>query len=163
MAEIVVPLTFRGLTAEDVPACAWWGSPLFLTGVAEIMASDRDVEYLAACPPSGQPVAAGAIDFGKSPGAGVLGQLGVHGALQSCGIGTAWIGAAEDRIRGRGLNRAQLSVEESNPRARALYERLGYVAYGSEPASWEQQAPDGTVSLYRTVCTQMRKELTRFH
>jgi ribosomal protein S18 acetylase RimI-like enzyme len=159
VTEIVVPLTFRELMAEDLPACSWWGPPLFLAGVAEVMTSDRDVEYLAACPPSGLPVAGGGIDFDKRHGAGVLWQLGVHEALQSCGIGTLLISAAEDRIRARGLNRAQLSVEESNPRARALYERLGYVAYGSEPASWEQQAPDGTGSLYRTTCTLMRKDL----
>jgi ribosomal protein S18 acetylase RimI-like enzyme len=159
VAQITVPLTFRGLTTADLPACAWWGPPLFLTGVAEVMTGDRDVEYLAACPPSSLPIAAGGIDFGKLPGAGVLWQLGVHGALQSCGIGTLLIGAAEDRIRERGLDRAELTVEESNPRARALYDRLGYIAYGREPASWEQQAPDGTVSLYQTVCTLMRKEL----
>uniref|UniRef100_UPI00374E1B02 GNAT family N-acetyltransferase n=1 Tax=Streptomyces millisiae TaxID=3075542 RepID=UPI00374E1B02 len=67
--------------------------------------------------------------------------------------------AAEARIRERGIGRAELSVEESNPRARALYERLGYVAYGSEPAGWDELAPDGTVRRYETVCTLMRKEL----
>ncbi len=30
-----------------------------------------------------------------------------------------------------GLGQAELAVEENNLRARALYERLGYVAYGS--------------------------------
>ena len=48
-------------------------------------------------------------------------------------------------------------MEECNPRARALYERLGYVAYGSAPESWD--APDGSVVRYEIVCTLMRKEL----
>jgi hypothetical protein len=64
---------------------------------------------------------------------------------------------AEQRIRARGLHRAELGVEENNPRARALYERLGYVAYGSAPESWD--APDGSVVRYEIVCTLMRKEL----
>jgi RimJ/RimL family protein N-acetyltransferase len=50
-------------------------------------------------------------------------------------------------------------VEECNPRARALYERLGYVAYGSAPESWDEDAPDGSVVRYETMCTLMHKEL----
>jgi ribosomal protein S18 acetylase RimI-like enzyme len=104
-------------------------------------------------------VAIGGIDYARTPGAGTLWQLVVHGALQSCGIGTILIQAAEQRIHARGLHRAELSVEECNPRARALYERLGYVAYGREPDSWDEQAPDGSITQYETVCTLMRKEL----
>ena len=55
-------------------------------------------------------------------------QLAVLPALQSRGLGTLLIRAAEQRIRNRGLRRAELAVEESNPRARALYERLGYAS-----------------------------------
>jgi hypothetical protein len=84
---------------------------------------------------------------------------GAHPALRSCGIGTVVIQAAEQRIRARGLHRAELGVEDSNPRARSLYERLGYAAYGSEPDSWDQEAADGTVSRYETMLTLMRKEL----
>ncbi|MEE1791533.1 GNAT family N-acetyltransferase, partial [Streptomyces sp. BE308] len=40
-------------------------------------------------------------------------------------LGTFLVQAAELRIRERGLRRSELAVEESNPRARALYERLG--------------------------------------
>ncbi|WP_449657344.1 GNAT family N-acetyltransferase [Streptomyces millisiae] len=88
-----------------------------------------------------------------------LGEVDYLAALRSCGLGGLLVRAAEARIRERGIGRAELSVEESNPRARALYERLGYVAYGSEPAGWDELAPDGTVRRYETVCTLMRKEL----
>jgi ribosomal protein S18 acetylase RimI-like enzyme len=50
-------------------------------------------------------------------------------------------------------------VEENNPRARALYERLGYVAYGRKPEAWDEDAPDGSIRRYETVCTLMHKEL----
>jgi ribosomal protein S18 acetylase RimI-like enzyme len=105
-------------------------------------------------------VALGGIDYAKNPRAGTLWQLAVHGALQSCGIGTLLIQAAEHRIRARGLHRAELGVEECNPRACALYERLGYAAYGREPEAWDEQAEDGSVRRYETVCTLMRKELS---
>lgn len=161
MPEVVLPLTVRDLTDEDLPSCAWSGGPTHLTAIAEALdrAGRGEVEYLAACPPSGLPVALGGIDFTKIPGAGVLWMLAVHAALQSCGIGTALIEAAERRIRARGLHRAELGVEENNPRARALYERLGYVAYGSAPESWDEDGPNGSVVRYETVCTLMRKEL----
>ncbi|MFJ6525072.1 GNAT family N-acetyltransferase [Streptomyces longwoodensis] len=67
-------------------------------------------------------------------GVGTLGQPAVHPALQSCGIGTFLVAAAELRIRNRGPRQAELAVEE--------------------------QAPDGSLRRYETMCTFMRKELT---
>ena len=106
-------------------------------------------------------MALGGIHYVKIPGAGVLWQLAVHGALQSCGIGTVLIEAAERRIRARGLHRAELSVEENNPRARALYERLGYVAYGSAPESWDEDAPDGLSSATRPYARSCARNWAR--
>jgi ribosomal protein S18 acetylase RimI-like enzyme len=161
MAEVVLPLTVRDLTAADLPSCAWSGGSTHLAAIAGALdrAGRGEVEFLAACPPSGLPVGLGGIDYAKIPGAGFLWMLSVHGALQSCGIGTILIAAAEQRIAARGRRRAGLAVEESNPRARGLYERLGYVAYGRAPDSWDEQAPDGSIVRYETVCTLMRKEL----
>ena len=33
------------------------------------------------------------------------------------------------------------------------------VADGRAPDSWDEQAPDGSIVRYETVCTLMRKEL----
>lgn len=161
MPEVLLPLAVRDLTAADLPSCAWSGGPTHIAAIAKALdrAERGEVDYLAACPPSGLPVALGGIDYTKIPGAGVLWMLAVHVALQSCGIGTVLIEAAEQRIRARGLHRAELGVEECNPRARALYERLGYLPHGSAPESWDEDGPDGTVVRYETVCTLMRKEL----
>jgi ribosomal protein S18 acetylase RimI-like enzyme len=159
MAEVALPLTIRDLTRDDLPACAWTGSPEQNFAAVLERAGRGEIDYLVACPPSGLPVAAGGIDYTLSAGAGTLYQLAVHGALHSCGIGTLLIGAAEQRIRARGLHRAELAVEQNNPRARALYERLGYVPHASRPEEWDEQADDGSVTRYRTMCTLMRKEL----
>ena len=159
MGEMVLPLTIRDLTRGDLPACAWTGSSMSNFAKALDRADRGEIDYLAVCPPCGLPVAVGGIDYTLSAGAGTLYQLAVHGAVQSCGIGTLLIGAAEQRIRARGLHRAELAAEHDNPRARALYERLGYVGYDSRPEEWDEQAGDGSVSRYRTVCTLMRKEL----
>lgn len=50
-------------------------------------------------------------------------------------------------------------MEDANPRARALYQRLGYVELGRRRASWEAQAPDGTLFAYRTVFADMDRSL----
>lgn len=154
-------LAVRDVEPGDLSSCAWSGTATHLAAIARALERARlgEVEYLAACPPSGLPVGLCGIDYAKTAGAGTIWMLAVHPALQSCGIGTVLIQAAEQRIRARGLHRAELGVEDSNPRARSLYERLGYAAYGSEPDSWDQEAADGTVSRYETMLTLMRKEL----
>lgn len=161
MTEVVMSLSVRDLTQEDLKWCSWSGSDLHLTYVARELERTRRgvVDYLAVCPPSEIPVAIGGVDYRASPGAGTLFQLAVHPALQSCGIGTLLIQTAEQHILARGLHRAELSVEESNPRARALYERLRYVNYDRKPEAWEAEGPDGVVRRYETVCMVMRKSL----
>jgi ribosomal protein S18 acetylase RimI-like enzyme len=159
--DVVLPLTIRDLTHEDLPSCAWWVSARDIAQLGKTLERARrgEVDYLVVCPPSGLPVALGGVDYTRNPGAGTLWQLAVHGVLQSCGIGTLLIKATEQRIRARSLHRAELGVQECNPRARMLYERLGYVACGQEPESWDEEAPDGSITRYETVCTLMRKEL----
>ncbi len=52
-------------------------------------------------------------------------------------------------------------MDENGPRPRALYERLGYVVTGREPAAWNTEAPDGTITRYETMITVLRKNLTQ--
>lgn len=161
MTGMTLTLSVRDLTHDDLPSCGWSGSALHVAHVAAELERARrgEVDYLAVCLPSGAPVALGGVDYRVREGAGTLWQLAVHPALQSCGIGTFLIRAAEQRIASRGLRRAELGVEEDNPRARALYERLGYAAFGRSPDAWDELAPDGTVRRHETMCTDMAKDL----
>jgi GNAT superfamily N-acetyltransferase len=118
VTEVAIPLLVRDLIPEDLPSCAWSGSALHLATVAGELERARlgEVDYLAACPPSGLPVAVGGIDYAENPGAGTLYQLSVHPALQSCGIGTIFIQAAEQRILARsrsGLAAVRVCSNES--------------------------------------------------
>jgi ribosomal protein S18 acetylase RimI-like enzyme len=63
------------------------------------------------------------------------------------------------RIKNRGLDTAVLSVEDDNFRAKALYERLGYNAYGHEQESWNEADQFGNVTTRRAEVTLMRKTL----
>ncbi|MFE0464145.1 GNAT family N-acetyltransferase [Kitasatospora sp. NPDC058965] len=162
MTEISLRLSVRDLTVADLPFCGWAGSPKHVRELVRQLrrAEAGEVDYLAVCTPVGLPIAVGGVDYTVKPGTGTLWQLGVHPALRSCGIGTLLIRTAEQRIRARGPARAELAVEESNPRARALYERLGYRAFGRALDAWDVEAADGSLRRYETMCTLMSRELT---
>jgi ribosomal protein S18 acetylase RimI-like enzyme len=163
MPEIVLPLTVRDLTDEDLARHGneWGWSATHIAGTAEALERARrgEVDFLAVCPPSDVPVATGGADYAKPPGAATVWQLSVDNALRSCGIGTILIQALEQRIRARGLHWAELGVDENKSRPRALYERLGYAVTGREPGGWDEESPDGSVTRYETMITVMRKHL----
>ncbi|MFF2775476.1 GNAT family N-acetyltransferase [Streptomyces sp. NPDC058052] len=160
-ATVTLRVGVRDLRPGDLPACTWSGSATHLRHVERELAraAAGEVDYLAVCTPADLPVAIGGVDYRATEGAGTLWQLAVLPALQSCGLGTLLVQSAERRIRARGLHRAELAVEEDNPRARALYERLGYVAYDRAPDAWDEEDPDGAIRRHETMCVLMRKNL----
>ncbi|WP_281690566.1 GNAT family N-acetyltransferase [Pseudonocardia thermophila] len=161
MPEIPIPFTIRPLTTDDLPSCTWSGTPTHLRYVrAELARADRgEIDYLALCPPSDLPVGLAYIDWTGDEDVGTIAQLTIHPALRGCGLGTFLVRAAEERIRARRRNRAELAVETTNRRARALYDRLGYRAYGETRAAWDTETPDGRVVRHEATMTLMRKSL----
>jgi ribosomal protein S18 acetylase RimI-like enzyme len=74
------------------------------------------------------------LDFETRASAGeaVLVAAAVRRDKQSRGIGTALMAAAEEHVCARGLSAIVLGVEDANPRARRLYERLDYVEFARD-------------------------------
>lgn len=72
------------------------------------------------------PVGSGQVDLSASPVE--LKNLNVAPHIRGQGVGTAIIRAAEERVGAGG--RLAVGVALDNPRARALYERLGYCGTG---------------------------------
>ncbi|MFB6723409.1 GNAT family N-acetyltransferase [Kribbella sp. NPDC056345] len=159
MSEVVVPVTVRDLTIEDLPTLG--ESPAKLTSMVEELtrAQQGEVDYLAVCAPSGQPLGYGAVDYTKPPGGATIYQLTVLEAFQSCGIGTILIRALEQHIRARDIPFAELGIDDASPRPQALYERLGYTVSGSELGAWDITTTDGTTERYETTITLLRKQL----
>ncbi|MFT7594652.1 MAG: ribosomal protein S18 acetylase RimI-like enzyme [Paracoccaceae bacterium] len=63
----------------------------------------------------------------------------VDAAARGMGVGTALLQAVADAAAARGLEQVQLDVIDTNPRARALYERVGFRATSTEqtgPFKW---------------------------
>lgn len=154
---ITLPLTVRDLDFDDLQDLAWSGSPEHLKAIAEALeaALAGEVAMLAIQLPNGNLVANGGVDFRKDPTKGEPWMLSVHEAWQSLGLGTLLIGALEDKIREQGRPIARIGVEHDNPRALALYRRLGYREVDTELDGWSI----GGGRNYVTVCTMLEKEL----
>jgi ribosomal protein S18 acetylase RimI-like enzyme len=154
-------LRIDDLTEADLPSLGWSGTRLHLVSVRRALDRVRsgEVEYLVVRAPNGDPVAKAGIDYTANPGTGTLWQMTTIQELRGLGIGKHLISAAENRIRKRGLAVAELDVEVDNPRARTLYERLGYREASRQPAAWQIEEPDGSPSLYETEVATLRKDL----
>ncbi|WP_405063141.1 GNAT family N-acetyltransferase [Kribbella sp. NBC_01505] len=159
MHEVVIPLTIRDLTVDDLPMLN--EPPAHLTAIAKELnrARQGEVDYLAVCGPNNQPLASGAVDFTKPANGATLYQLAVLEPFRSCGIGTVLVEALEQRIIARGIYLAELGIDVASPRPKALYERLGYTVSGTKLGSWDVDAPDGTTTRYETTITLLRKQL----
>ena len=154
-------LVVDDLTEADLSWLGWSGNELHIKSVSDALSRvpSGDVEYLVVRAPSGEPIAKGAVYNADPLGPGALWQLATHGDLQGLGIGTRLIRALEERARSRGLTSCWLGVELDNPRARTLYERLGYVAFGERDDGWDAQDSDGRTYWYATRVTLMRRSL----
>jgi ribosomal protein S18 acetylase RimI-like enzyme len=156
-----LPVTLGDLRDEEVAGLDWAGGPSHRESVtAELM--DRDAglsDYLAVRGPAGLPIAVGGVRFDRRRDSGSIYQLSVMPHLQSCGVGTALIGALENRARGRGMSHADIGVSDGNPRARELYERLGYVAFGRGTDEWTYRDETGALVEVVDPCTLLSKDL----
>jgi ribosomal protein S18 acetylase RimI-like enzyme len=154
-------LVIDDLRPEDLDLLGWSGTRAHLRSVAKQLAriDAGEVEYLVARAPGGGPVAKAGIDYAVGRWRGVVWQVVVHEGLQGLGIGTRLLAVAEGRMQARGCRRSALSVEVDNPRAQALYERLGYRPVGTRATGWETDGPDGVATWYATEVVDMEKAL----
>jgi ribosomal protein S18 acetylase RimI-like enzyme len=154
-------LLIDDLTAEDLPLLGWSGDAAHLASVETQLyrMAVGDVEYLVARAPDSTPVGKAGLDLGVVPHRGIVWQVAVHEELQGIGIGTALIHACEARARARGCREIALSVELDNPRARALYERLGYAAFDERDTGWTVIDASGAQVWYGTRVADMKTPL----
>ena len=67
------------------------------------------------------------ISTSERAGAFVLDGIAVHVDARGKGIGTALLRRAADKAKASGASAVRLAVVDSNPKARSLYEREGFV------------------------------------
>lgn len=150
-------LRFRDLEAVDLTDLDWSGGPEHLRAVAEAIqaAYAGDVELRVAHLENGRLVALGGVDFRPDPEAGWLWMLAVDERFQCLGVGTRLVRELERATLRRGRTVARLTVELDNPRAAALYQRLGYREQGPALDWW----PVAGGRTYVAACTRWARDL----
>ena len=81
----------------------------------------------------------GALERDVKPDVFQMDGIFVDASARGRGVGTALLQAVLQEAAQRGLAEVQLDVIDSNPRARALYERVGFKVVGTEttgPLKW---------------------------
>ena len=87
-----------------------------------------------------------------------LRNLHVHATARGRGVGTAIVRAAEAAARAAGAAALSVGVADDNPRARELYERLGYVGTGIRSTTTYAYVDDAGV---RRTATEVDELLRR--
>ena len=121
----------RAAAARDLPNLEWYGlytahRPI-MDAAFEAQARGEVLMLLAVT--NDFPIAQAWIDFAARPAepdVALIWAVRVFPFLQGNGIGARLLAAAEEAIHARGCTVAEIGVEKDNPRARRLYERMGY-------------------------------------
>jgi ribosomal protein S18 acetylase RimI-like enzyme len=143
----------RPCAEDDLGELSALGSAHHVTWCRERFARE-DVTILVAVDGDGRIVGKLHVEFGNTEdGTPQIVAASVVPQLQSRGIGTALMEAAESLACAAGHRIVELGVEDSNPRARRLYERLGYEFARSGEFVYPG-APDPNPGVW------LRKELT---
>ncbi|HYC58021.1 MAG TPA: GNAT family N-acetyltransferase [Thermoanaerobaculia bacterium] len=135
-------MTFRRAVAEDVPALLALHERFYREEgyPYDPISMARALRELIANPAFGRafvtgdpPVGYLLVTFGFSVEFGgrdaFVDELYIADAARGQGLGSAALQVAEEACREAGIRALHLEVEHANSRARALYERSGYVAH----------------------------------
>lgn len=151
----------RPLEVGDLPRCGWAGSALHLRQVQRELERARrgEVAYLLVLD-DGVPVAIGGVDFVAHADDAMLWQLSTEEERRGEGFGSTLIRALEAQAHSSGFRLCRIGVETDNPRARGLYERLGYRPTGEiEQAQWDEEDPAGGVRRHHAEVVILAKSV----
>ncbi|MBV9108691.1 MAG: GNAT family N-acetyltransferase [Gemmatimonadetes bacterium] len=130
--HLPLAITIRPCTEEDLQELEWYG---LFTHHREIFddafaRQERGETLMLLAVANGFPIGQAWIDFDARPEedepVALIWAMRVYPFLQGHGIGARLLAAAEAAIRARGCRWSEIGVEKDNPRARRLYERMGY-------------------------------------
>ncbi len=153
-------IRYRELKTEDLMQLSWSGTKTHLEHVADSLNLGPDKFVLLGVENDGEIFGYGGIDFVKFEDGGFLKMFTIREDMRNKGFGTTLFDQAHQKILTTRRSVAYLHVEFSNPDAKRLYERMGYVVIGTDTDSWEEEKADGSKELYETRVYIMRLELT---
>ena len=135
--DLVIPVLFRAVQADDLPKLEWFGSLAHWRDVNRRTFRDHlaGQRLMFVADLRGFPIGQVVIDVSSHEYA-YLYALRVLEPFQSLGIGSRLIQTAENVARGHGFRQVQLAVEKRNTAARRLYERVGFEIFTQRVDVW---------------------------
>jgi len=145
--RLAIRVVFRPAREADLDAMEWFGE---YTDQRQLIhdafqRQQRGELLMLVATVGGFPVGQIWIDLTRQrhQRTGMLFALRVLFLFRGSGIGRVLVRAAEAELRRRGFTHAEIGAEKDNPRARALYERLGYTVIGERVDPLTYHKPDG--------------------
>jgi ribosomal protein S18 acetylase RimI-like enzyme len=122
-------VTIRPCEERDLEHFAAFGSEAHVRFCREQFAHTDEIVILVAVRDDDVPVGKAHVRLEPGQETATIEAAAVVPALRRGGIGTTLMRAAEELAEERGFGVVQLGVEDWNPAARRLYERLGYRSF----------------------------------
>lgn len=121
-------MKYRDLKLEDLAVIDWAGDKLHLEYLAKHIELAKSGDYEIVCGLKNKEiVVVGGIDYLKYLNFGTFWMVNVKDEYQGQGIGSKFFSELEERVNEKGIGAIRLLVEKTNPRAKKLYLKLGYV------------------------------------
>lgn len=140
-------VSFRQCRRQDLRDLEWFG--MFYAHrqlIEEAFARHQAGENLMLLAEANRfPIGQVWIDLEKkrAQSTGILWALRVLPPFQGHGLGTRLIAEGEALLQRHGYSCAEIAVETNNPRAKKLYQSLGYRVIGSHVEQWDYVTPEG--------------------
>lgn len=164
---IALPIHFRIATHQDLPKLEWYGQythyrNLFRRAYREQQLGKR---LMLLADSNGFPIGHIFIVFTALDNTppedrrAYLYSLRVMEMFRGCGIGTELLREAETLIADRNYASATIAAAKTNPRARKLYERIGYQFFADDPGRWSYVDHEGHTRHVQEPCWLLQKEI----
>lgn len=168
LITLQLEVVFRPAEQTDLPNLEWYGKythfrRLFQRTFEEQMAGAR---LMLLADVNGWPVGHVFIQLESYDGffmdmrkRAYLYSLRVMDAFQHRGLGSALIREAEAILVGREYDTVSIAAAKDNPRARRLYERLGYHVVAEDNGRWSYVDHEGRTRYVAEPCWILEKRL----
>jgi ribosomal protein S18 acetylase RimI-like enzyme len=172
--KLEMDIKFRVATAEDLPLLEWYGQYIHFRNLFRLTYEGQlqGERLMLLADLNGFPIGQIFILFNQRPywnlgnrtgkppeQRGYLYALRVMDHLQGLGIGTRLILEAERLMMEQGCTWSTISVAKDNPRARQLYQRLGYEVYLEDEGRWSYADHNNRVIQVHEPCWMLEKRL----
>ena len=158
--DITARVVVRPACAEDLPKLEWFGAYTHFRELYRRTWRDHQAgrRLMVVADLGGFPIGQVWLDVTPNDYA-YLYALRVMEPFRGLGIGTRLIESVEALARSHGFRQIHLAVEKSNPRARQLYERLGFRAFCDRVDVWSYTDHVGHTHWVQEDVYGMRKML----